>query len=306
VTWPSAAVPTWSLCVLTPRQSSGPSGSGLEIRDAYYNGHPVLQRGHAPVVDAVYEGGCGCSRGWSHDESPFEVIAAGGPASGDAGSFAEAVIPPRTACDTGVGDPAGAFRGVAAERLADRLILTTEMSAGAHRYTMSWAFRLDGTIEPRFAFAAAPSGCSSHEHFHHVYWRFELDLAPDAAGPVTADREEMRRVGAGRKPSAGVTDAETRRGYVLIPGPEAFTLPPDSSSVGDVWLLRPKPGEVTDAGSACPMDFTGMLDDEPLSSAHRVIWYRGSVYHKSGGLEECERVGPTLQPVGDWSRLTPR
>ena len=298
LTWPSPKDPTWSLCVLTPRDSSGPSGSGLEIRDAHFKGRPVLRRAHAPVVSAFYEGGCGCWRGWASQEAPFEVVGSGGPAAGEAGSWAEAAVPPRTACDTG-SDDTGAFRGVATESLSDRLILTTQMSAAWDRYTMSWTFRLDGTIEPRFSFSAAASACSAHSHVHHVYWRFDFDLGGEA---TAGDREEMRRVGVGRKPPVSVMDPKARRGYLLIPGPEAYAQPADPSSVGDIWVLEPKPGEITDAGSGCAIDFSGMLNDEPLDGAGRVVWYRGSVHHAGGQFDECEDVGPTLQPVGDWSR----
>jgi hypothetical protein len=169
---------------------------------------------------------------------------------------------------------------------------------------MSWTFRLDGTIEPRFAFTAAASACSSHSHVHHVYWRFDFDLGGEAAGGAGQEREEMRRVGVGRKPPVSVVDPKARRGYSLIPGPEAYAQPADPSSVGDVWVLAPKPGELTDSGSGCAIDFSGMLDGEMLDGGRRVVWYRGSAYHAGGRFDECEIVGPTFQPVGDWSRTT--
>lgn len=300
--WPSSADPTWSFCFLTPRDSSGASGSGLEIRRAFYNGHPVFRRAHAPVVNVFYEGGCGCARGWSHTEAPFEVTTATGPASGSAGSYAEAAVPPRTLCETGGPDDPGSFSGVAAEKLKDRLILTTQMSAAWERYTMRWTFRLDGTIEPQIAFASTGSACASHGHFHHNYWRFEFDLDGDAtASPAAVGHEEMRRVGAGGKPPISVMGS-TGRGYQLIPGPEALAVPSDSWSVGDAWLLKRKPDELGDAGGGCSIDFTGILDGEPLSEREAVVWYRGGAYHPARSLDECERVGPSLQPVGDWSR----
>src|SRR5262245_16677887 len=214
VAWPSDQRPLWSLCVLAPGNSSGPSGSGLEIRDVRFNGLPVLRRAHAPLVDVAYEGTCGCRRGWSDEEAPFEVTGPGGPARGAAGSFAEAVVPPRTACDTGGAD-VGAFRGVAIERLGDRIVLSTAMASGALRHSMSYTLRLDGTIVSAFAFADAPSACSAQDHRHRVYWRFDLDLG---GGQATGDeREEARRVGAPGRAPAGVLDPATRRGYVLVP-----------------------------------------------------------------------------------------
>jgi hypothetical protein len=305
LTWPSPRDPAWSLCVLTPQDSSGASGSGLEIRDVHFNGRRVLRRAHAPIVNAFHEGGCGCWRGWAREEARFEVVGAAGPVGGGAGSYAEAAVPPRTTCDTGSEDT-GAFRGVAAESLTDRLILTTHMSAAWDRYTMSWTFRLDGTIEPRFAFTSVPSACSSESHAHHVYWRFDFDLGGEVSGGAGPEREEVRRVGVGRKPPVSVIDPATRRGYSLIPGPEAYAQPADPSSVGDVWVLKPKPDEITDAGSGCAIYLGGLLNDEALDGPRRVVWYRGSVFHAAGRFDECEIVGPTLQPVGDWSRTIRR
>lgn len=299
--WPSPQDPAWAFCYLTPKDSSGASGSGLEIRDAYYNGHPAFRRAHAPVVNVFYEGGCGCWRGSSGTEAPFGVVAARGPVSGPPGSEADALVPPRTSCDTRGAEDAGAFSGVAVERLSDRVILTTEMAAAWQRYVMRFGFRRDGSIEADFAFASTGSSCDFHGHTHQVYWRF--DFGVPGLGPASRPaREETGLLGAGRKLPLGVLDGTTGRGYVLIPGPEALASPADAWSVGDVWLLKHGPGEIGDAGGGCRIDFTGLLNGEPVSDGEAVIWYRAGVHHPGGGFEDCERVGPSLQPVGDWSR----
>ena len=46
--WPATS-PVWEFCFLTPSQSSGPMGSGIELRDVYYKGHLVLKRAHEPI-----------------------------------------------------------------------------------------------------------------------------------------------------------------------------------------------------------------------------------------------------------------
>src|SRR4029077_7231239 len=59
MSWPTAA-PVWEFCWLRPSQSRGVNGSGLEIRNLYYNGHLVMKRGHVPILNVQYEsGGCG-------------------------------------------------------------------------------------------------------------------------------------------------------------------------------------------------------------------------------------------------------
>jgi hypothetical protein len=299
VQWPSAERPIWSLCVLRPAESSGAAGSGLEIRNAFFNGRRVLRSAGVPVVNVFHANGCGCSRGVTRGEASFEVIGSAGPVSSSAAASAEALVPPRTVCEAGA--ERGAFRGVAEERLPDRLVLTSAMASGSERYTMSWTFRLDGTIEPRFSFASLPSRCALESQVHHAYWRFELDVS---AEPGTQRREEMRQVGAGRKPALGVRDPASGRGYVLIPGPEALDLPADADAAGDVWLLRAKDDEPGDTGKDCRIDLSRVLNGEEVPEGHAALWYRGGAYHSSDGAGACDTVGPTLQPFGDWSRPT--
>jgi hypothetical protein len=305
--WPTAEQPVWSLCFLRPADSSGAAGSGLEIRDAFYKGRRVLRRGGVPVVNVFHADGlgdpwqadgCGCGRGATRTEAAFEVVGSAGPFPSGAASPAAARVPPRTVCEAGA--DRGAFRGVAEERLSDRLVLTSALASGTDRFTMSWTFRLDGTIEPRFSFASLPSGCASESHSHHAYWRFELDVSDDAA--PAERREEMRQVGAGRKPPLGVRDGASGRGYVLIPGPESLDLPADADSVGDVWLLRAKDAELGDVGKGCGIDFSGLLDGESVPEGHAAVWYRSGAFHSGNDAGACDTVGPTLQPFGDWSR----
>lgn len=297
IQWPTAEQPIWSLCFLRPADSSGAAGSGLEIRDAFFNGKRVLRRAGVPVVNVFHANGCGCSRGITRDEAPFEVLGGIGPVSSSAASPAEAIVPPRTVCEAGA--ERGTFRGVAEERLRDRLVLTSAMASGRERYTMSWTFRLDGTIEPRFAFAALPSRCASESHVHQAYWRFELDVS---AVPGAQRREETRQVGAGRKVALGVRDPTSGRGYVLIPGSESLDLPADADAVSDIWLLRAADDEPGDTGKGCPIDLTRVLNGEEVPEGHAVLWYRGGAHRSGGDAGACDSVGPTLQPFGDWSR----
>src|SRR5207248_914931 len=73
LSWPDAN-PVWQLCWLRPIDSSGSRGSGLEIRNAYYNGHLVLKRGHVPMLNVQYvqtSCGCDCYRDWEYEQDYF-------------------------------------------------------------------------------------------------------------------------------------------------------------------------------------------------------------------------------------------
>jgi hypothetical protein len=142
VKWPTTGTPVWQMCMLTPVNSSGTNGSAIEIRNASYNGHLVFKRAHAPILNVKYVPGsnCDCFRDWSDEEAKFEVRDAGGNIINISGSgqYAEVSQPPRTVCDAGVTTqdiPIGqtGFRGVAAEMLSDRMILTTQLTAGWYR-----------------------------------------------------------------------------------------------------------------------------------------------------------------------------
>lgn len=322
MSWPTNG-PVWEFCWLRPSSSSGTRGSGLEIRNVYYNGHLVMKRGHVPMLNVDYDpGGCGCYRDWQDQEVVFH---ANNPIPGIPG-YAEPTLPPQTVCDTGgsagdCGPPdTDCFTGVAAEKLADRLILTTQVEAGWYRYTMKWRFYLDGRIEPLFGFSAVDASCVYHSHRHHAYWRLDFDLdgpANDlvAEGPnpgagggrpgprfpiVSLPTEVMRR---NNRPGMtwSVIDSVTRRGYRIVPGGEV-ALPVDSFSVGDLWALRYKSNEIDDGGNIgdCPVDFSTFMNGETTSS-DAVVWYRTGWYHPPNQLDDCDLGGPTLYPIGDWS-----
>ncbi|MEP6993707.1 MAG: hypothetical protein ABI968_04220 [Acidobacteriota bacterium] len=320
MSWPEPN-PVWQFCWLRPSQSSGASGSGLEIRNVYYNGHLLLKRAHVPILNVLYDpGGCGCLRDWSFQEVVFQadnVISDG---------YAEPTTPPLTVCDVGgsdqlrrIGGDVGTFTGVAAEKLTDRLILTTQFQAGWYRYTMKWRFYLDGRIEPFFGFSAINAACIAFTHQHHAYWRFDFDIeAPDNAvvvegvkptlqgdpgvhpPPVTFATEVMRLNNPYDR-TWSIFNSATGRGYRLEPGAEAG-FPAGSFAVGDAWFLKYKSNELDDSGTGagCPINIGGFLNGETISS-DVVMWYRGGVFHPGGELDHCGIAGPTLYPIGDWS-----
>ncbi len=320
MSWPDTD-PVWQFCWLRPAQSSGNSGSGIELRNVYYNGHLVLKRAHIPILNVEYlPGGCGCFRDWMNGEVRFEadnVISPG---------YAEPTVPPVTVCDAGgSGGDVGSFTGVAAEKLADELILTSQTSAGWYRYIMKWKFHLDGRIEPYIGFAAVADSCISFTHKHHAYWRFDFDIdgpgsdvvtegpapVPPGGRPgpryptVNLPTEAMRKM----RPALtwSVADSVTHRGYRLVPGAET-ELPVDTFSVGDVWVLKYKSNELDDAGQSgppCAIKFNNLLNPPEGLSSDLVLWYRTGAYHQGGELDDCHEVGPVLVPFGDWSPTPP-
>jgi hypothetical protein len=325
MSWPDVD-PVWQFCWLRAPDSSGSNGSGVEIRNVYYNGHLVMKRGHVPMLNVQYlqtSCGCDCYRDWEDQQDYFladNIITPD--------VYAEPTSPTQTVCDVGggidvcsSGDP-NCFRGVAAEKLADRLILTTQFEAGWYRYTMRWRFYLDGRIEPVFGFSAVNAGCVSCTHKHHAYWRFDFDI--DSAGNdivsegpnpsvsggngrpgpkphITVLPLETMRLNNQPNVTWSVTDTGTHRGYRIVPGIET-ALPADAFSQGDFWAFQYHPNEIDDGHGLgnCPVDFNGWLNGESLNG-DVVVWYRAGWLHEGGDLVDCDQVGPTLYPIGDWS-----
>jgi len=316
--WPTLN-PVWELCFRTPVQSTGPNGSGIELTDVTYQGHLVLKRAHAPILNVLYKAGCGCFRDWSNQETRFEVINASGQVSGGPGAYAEASVPPRTVCDVGgsQGD-LGSFRGVAAEKLGDELILTSQFQAGWYRYLMKWRFFLDGRIESQFGFGALAASCIAYDHTHHVYWRLDFDIdgaandyagdeasipASDAEGvPAVAPirTEVMRRVQRLSNPII-VQDSLTHRGYRILAKEVALSEPADTFAVGDVWLTRYNASQISDSGGSCATTLNNYVNGESVYNQDLVVWVRGGAFHAASDLDDCHRAAIRLEPVGSWN-----
>jgi hypothetical protein len=325
ISWPTIN-PVWQISWLRPCESSGTNGSGLELRDVSYNGHMVLKRAHVPMLNVQYvqtSCGCNCYRDWEYQQDYFSANNIVTPHL-----LAEPTVPAETVCDVGGGQDVcqqgqpNCFDGVAIESYVDRLVMTTQFEAGWYRYTMRWRFYLDGRIEPVFGFSAVSAGCVSCTHKHHAYWRLDFDIdgsvanivtegpnppsgaAPGRPGPnpriVTLDNETMR-LNSYPGITWSVTDPVAHRGYRLVPGVES-SLPADDFSEGDLWALRYHADEIDDGHSLldCPVNFSSWLNNEALDG-DVVLWYRAGWLHVGGDLADCDPVGPTLYPTGDWS-----
>ncbi|HTR03735.1 MAG TPA: hypothetical protein VMN82_11105 [Thermoanaerobaculia bacterium] len=322
LSWPPDN-PVWQISWLRPCESSGTNGSGLEIRDVSYNGHLVLKRAHIPMLNVEYlqtSCGCNCYRDWEYQQSYFladNIVTQN--------LYAAPDQPAITVCDAGggsdlcsTGEP-NCFNGVSIESYADPLVLTTEFEAGWYRYTMRWKFYLDGRIQPIFGFSAVSASCVSCTHKHHAYWRLDFDVDTAGQNLVTEGPDSAQGVRPGPKPrivtltneternvtypgiSWTVANSSTKRGYRLVPGAET-ALPADSFSEGDLWALAYHANELDDGHGLgnCPVNFAPWLNNESLNG-DVVLWYRTGWLHVGGDLADCEPIGPTLYPIGDWS-----
>lgn len=312
IDWP-ADHPVWSLCWISPDESSGIDGSGLELRDVFYKGKLVLRRSGVPLINVDYDpGGCGSYRDWQHALMDFSADhAMGAPGS----RYAEPTRPPQTMCDH-PGIDAGDFQGVAAFKTPEALVLTTQLQAGPYRYVHKWTFRPDGSIDARVAFTSRLDPCTRMPHNHHAYWRLELDPGSDgkafaeaavAQAPGKAPRWSRFRSESSRlnDPVRGgdwrVLSTSTQRGYEIITSPDNGIA--DSWAVADFWVLVFHPSEIDDGGarqgpqgSAVQLD--RYLNGESVDGARLVVWIHAKDRHD--GSTRCHFVGPTLRPVGDW------
>lgn len=213
-----------------------------------------------------------------------------------------------TTCDTPGSDP-GSFEGVAVERLADRLILTTQTNAGWYRYVQKLIFHADGRIQPQFGFTAIWAFCVGKPHTHHGYYRFDFDIDGAANDRIrqrkkwlffwfwsTIATETTRNRASGRR--WRVLDG-SGRGYELAPGSHDGG-PPDSFAGSDAWMLRYHGNETDDGGSTGgssgdAQHIDTFVNGESISQQDLVLWYRVSHRH-AGGLT-CMLDGPTLRPI---------
>lgn len=182
------------------------------------------------------------------------------------------------------GTDTGNFRGVA---IYDReeVTLVSELNAGWYRYITKWIFQDEGIISPRFGFGATTNSCVCNGHVHHVYWRFDFDLATAANNSVaeynqgflkTIETESMR---ARTSPDQYwlVSNSVSGEAVIIKPGPLDGNF--DKFGLGDIWLLRSHfPSEIDDSGqpsgscSACA-HIDPMVNNESILNQDVVVWY---------------------------------
>jgi len=316
VTVTQGARTVWKFLAVRPAASSGTNGSGIELRFVDYEGKRVLHRAHVPILNVKYHGNaCGPYRDWQYQEG---MIQAQG--TDVAPGFRLCPAPALTIMDTG--SDTGNFLGVGIYVLGGEVVFVSEMQAGGYRYVSQWRLGSNGTIRPRFGFAAVESQCVCNVHHHHVYWRLDFDIRSAGNNRVREFNDpplfgkskwhdksfEIRRerdFARGRK--WRVVNTTTGEGYDIVPNHDdglAATMPDAPFGRGDVWILRYRGSEIDDGSLAIGPPYEAGLDawvnGEDISNHDVVVWYGAHFthdVHEDGAAQHGHTVGPDLKPV---------
>lgn len=311
----------WTFTVVRPAASSGTRGSGIELRNVSYRNKSVLYRAHVPILNVQYDAdgvaaGCGPTyRDWQNTENCFQAVG-----SDPVAGFRLCPAPATTILDTD--SDAGNFRGVAIYVQGQEVVLVSELAAGWYRYISMWRFHADGTIRPRFGFAATDNPCTCHPHHHHCYWRLDFDIGAASPNlveefndpPLSAGNHWHKKVheiqrlrDSGHKRKWRVSHPPSGAGYEILPGPHDGTA--DTYGVGDLWVLRyhgsgPPPAGESDDGvnittGAAPATMTHLdnfKNGELVENQDVVIWYGAHFFHDAHHAGGGHIVGPDLRP----------
>lgn len=332
VSWP-ATNPVWEFCYVAYTNSSGPRGSGLELRNVQLNGKLVLKVAHAPMLFAEYTSST-CYRDWKDDDTPILAEPAVRDHLGTSVNFSAT-----TACDRS-SDPtasygtcpfqlpgrsaADCFNGVAVEDKGDHLLLTAQYVADWYMYASRFAFYADGSFDPEFGFGNRNGTGNGTTHWHHNYWRLDFDIDGAANDQILQDAavQSTEFTALRCKPPTCATertwtvrDSVTGRGFQLLPSAADYVTPTNQSGRGfhlvDVLGTVYTAGEYGDSAayslSDCGMDEEnlangGDLDGPTGAGADVVLWYRVGVRDQTGvDSMVCKKAGPAFAPIGDWS-----
>lgn len=292
-------VEIWNMIVVRPSASSGTRASGLEVLNVNYRGQRVLTRGHAPILNVQYDRNlCGPYRDWCWSENQF--VAIGTDAPGTNNSIRLCTSPPSTILESGT--DTGNFRGVAIYDNREDVQLVTEMDAGWYRYLMEWTFTDAGVIKPRYGFGATTNSCVCNIHNHHVYWRFDFDIAgasnnvsektPSGIKPI--DFEVMLPRLFGSDQTWTIQNSVGPASCTLIPGPNDSNY--DKYGKGDVWVLVNKSNELDDgvnctSGCATQINIDPFVNGESVMNADVVVWYGAHYNHHDGNNGPTKLIG---------------
>lgn len=334
VSWP-ASNPVWEFCWLRPSQSSGPRGSGLELRNVHYNGRLVLKTAHSPMLFAEYVGST-CYRDWKDVNSSLIAEPAvrntlGTPATLNATTSCDRSADPVTSyglCPFQLPgrSTADCFTGVAIEDRGTELLVTTQYSADWYLYASRFRFFPDGSFSPEFGFGNRDGTGNGTTHWHHNYWRLDFDIdggdgdVIEEGGVVQSTEFATLRCNAGTSPACAtervwrVRDVASGRGYQLTPSSADYVLPTNQSGrnfhqrdvLGTIYKANEFGDNPNYSLGDCAMNHPALANGEDLDGATGtgtdvVLWYRAGVRDLSGTNSMiCKSVGPVLTPFGDW------
>ena len=217
----------WRVLAVRPAASSGTNGSGIELRYVDYRGKRVLYRARVSLIlNVKYDrDACGPYRDWQWQEGQIQAQG-----SDPVPGFRLCNSPAKTILDTG--SDTGNFLGVGIYVQGQEVVLVSEMQAGWYRYLSEWRFHTDGTLRPRFGFAAVDNHCVCNRHHHHCYWRLDFDIGTAGNNRVRElndpplfgnshwhdKRFEIRRPrDPSRKRRWRVENTSTGQGYDIVP-----------------------------------------------------------------------------------------
>ncbi|MBN8482198.1 MAG: hypothetical protein J0L88_11480 [Xanthomonadales bacterium] len=308
LSWPQTN-PVWEMCWLPPNSSVGPRGSGLELRNVYWNGTLVLRRAHSPMLFAEYKGGQGgnCYRDWKDTVTPIlastavqnklGVVPAGGEPAKTSCDRSNQPTQSYGTCPYGLPVPSGysCANGVMIEDGGDHVLLTAQYIADWYMYSSRIEFHADGRIVPTFGFGNRNGTYNSVTHWHHNYWRFEFDI--DGLGNNTVSTNgvdqstefsDLRNAtgGAGGGPTTWeVRNSTSGNGYRLIPGANDYLVPTNQSGRGfhttDFLATRVNTSEYGDTPnyslSDCTMHTANLINGQSIANTNQAIYYRVAV-----------------------------
>lgn len=332
LSWP-ASNPVWQMCWLRPSQSSGPRGSGLELRNVEYNGFPVLKRAHSPMLFAEYTSST-CYRDWKDTNSNFLAEPALRNQLGTSSVFA-----PTTSCDrsshptTSYGlcpfqlagrTAADCFSGVAIEDKGDHVVLTTQYSADWYLYSSRIFFYANGAFDAQFGFGNRDGTGNGTTHWHHNYWRFDFDIDGAANNVLSInDVVQTTEFTSLRSQTGGpggvertweVRNTQTGRGYRLTPSRSDYETPTNQSGrnfhlfdvIGTAFVNNEYGDNANYNLSDCAMAHGNLANGQDIdgsgSGTDVVLYYRSGVRDlTSSNSMICKSAGPLFTPLGNWN-----
>ncbi|HWT15707.1 MAG TPA: hypothetical protein VN581_07995 [Patescibacteria group bacterium] len=315
LSWP-ADNPIWELCYLRPSQSSGPRGSGLELRNVHLHGKLALKRAHSPLLFAEYTSNT-CYRDWKDTDGTKITWSAVHPSFGrstttscdrsKAPTSSYGNCPFQLVINGSGGAPTGVCgTGVTIEDFGSYVEMTTQYDAAWYKYSSRFRLYADGSFEPEFGFGNSDGTNNNTTHWHHNYWRLDFDIEGAANDVIQQDGitqaiefKTLRcspatpgHCGAERRWQ--VKDTVTSRGFELDPGDGDYVTPTNQSNRGfhnfDVFGTVYNAGEYGDLadnslGDCAMIDSNladgGDLDGPTGEGTDVVLYYRGGVRDKT-------------------------
>jgi hypothetical protein len=305
----------WDFIVYRPAYSSGPNGSGVDLQSVSYMGKQVLARAHVPILDVLYfQNQCGPYRDWLTSQWPFYAYGT------DVGSGGFRVCNTRPQTIIEDDNDNGNFNGVGIYVKGNSVYLTGNHTAGWYRYVMEWRLDADGSIHPRFGFAATDSSCVCIIHTHHAFWRFDWDIEgansdviyEETRSGTTQLTTEVKRRRVPSGPASGTTwvvkNSVTGDGYRIVRGPYDGTA--DAYGASDLWMLQYHASEIDDSNAPCsgqPWCVDGTMprlnyfvNGESIANQNDVVWYGVHFMHDINDENSQyghSLIGPDLVPV---------